>query len=444
MAGIDFMAFANGMMQADKLNKEDETYWRKQAAEDRAMQYQERDQAFKEQTQGYALDDYKEKAETVEASRFISQASDILSSAAKAQGKPKWQVMLESPEFTLPEGSPTLQSKVQSGIRAGLVATEAMNLRRNGDWRNAERLEQHYGMSQRSDVGAMQAYSDSKVGMERVNSMFPGSTLNDKGNFVIRGQEVPYDVAVGLTFNPAASGATMINQYKVNEQAAAQALAAQQGQTNQAQIQQINTQNADVANRESVRQAIVSGYPEEYIAPHLRNLYRTMKGATTPAMSGSGSPPIGASIDAATAAPKPAAAPVSVAPAAIKPVAPITPGVSPTGDIPNRRAEPVGAAPQDQWREVMAKAEKAQAEVNALEAQRAELKKDLGTMSSLAGRKHFDPVTIENAKRQLAELNSLLSLKSTELDSIHAQVRQAPVARPGYVNILNDKYKVKQ
>jgi hypothetical protein len=320
MAGVNFMALAEGMMLGDKLNKEDETYWRKQAKEDRDMAYQERDQAYKEQTQGYALDDYKEKAETVEASRFISQASDILSAAAKAQGKPKWQVMLESPEFTLPEGSATLQSKVQSGIRAGLVATEAMNLRRNGDWRNAERLEQHYGMSQRSDVNTMQAYSDPVIGDKRVMDLFPGSTVNEKGNYIIGGQEVPRGVALGLTFNPAASGATLINQYKVNEQAAAQALAAQQGQTNQAQIQQINTQNADVANRESVRQAIVSGYPEEYIAPHLRNLYRAMKGAAAPATA-SGSPPIGASIDAATAAPKPAAAPVSVAPAAMKPVA---------------------------------------------------------------------------------------------------------------------------
>jgi hypothetical protein len=438
MAGVNFMALAEGMMLGDKLNKEDETYWRKQAKEDRDMMYQERDQAYKEQTQGYALDDYKEKAETVEASRFISQASDILSAAAKAQGKQKWQVMLESPEFTLPGGSATLQSKVQSGIRAGLVATEAMNLRARGDLKNAERLEQHYGMSQRSDVGAMQAYSDSKVGMERVNSMFPGSTLNDKGNFIIRGQEVPYDVAVGLTFNPAASGATMINQYKVNEQAAAQALAAQQGQTNQAQIQQINTQNADVANRESVRQALVRGYPEEYIASHLRDLYRTMKAASTPIAAGS--PPITASVDAATAAPTSAPA----TPAAIKSVAPVTTGVSPTGGVTTRTAAPASTQPPaDQWRDVLLQANKAQAEVDTLEAQRAALKKDLSTMGSLAGRKHFDPATIANARRQLLELNSLLSLKSTELDSLHAQVRQAPVARPGYVNILNDKYKVK-
>jgi hypothetical protein len=322
MAGVNFMALAEGMMLGDKLNKEDETYWRKQAKEDRDMAYQERDQAYKEQTQGYALDDYKEKAETVEASRFISQASDILSAAAKAQGKPKWQVMLESPEFTLPEGSATLQSKVQSGIRAGLVATEAMNLRARGDLRNAERLEQHYGMSQRSDVGAMQAYSDAAIGDKRVMDLFPGATVNEKGNYIIGGQEVPRGVALGLTFNPSATPATYINQYKVNEQAAAQALAAQQGQTNQAQIQQINSRNLEKVNYEDVRQAVRAGYTEEQMPPPLRELFRTMKGAAAPVTT-SGSPPIGVSIDAATAAPKPAAAPVSVAPAAIKPVAPM-------------------------------------------------------------------------------------------------------------------------
>jgi hypothetical protein len=323
MAGINFMSFIDGQRLAEQDNIRDEDRWRKQAADDRNMQYQERDQAYKEQTQGYALDDYKEKAETVEASRFISQASDILSAAAKAQKKQKWEVMLESPEFTIPNGSATLQSKVQSGIRAALVATEAMNLRANGDYRNAERLEQQFGMSQRSDVGALRAYSDPAAGDKRVADMFPGATVNEKGNFIIGGQEVPRGVALGLTFNPAATSPTLINQYKVNEQTAAQALAAQQGQATQAQIQQISARNLDKVNYEDVWQAVARGYTEEQITPHLRELFRSMKAASMPATP-AGSPPISASIDAATAAPKPAATPMPVAPVAIKNVAPIS------------------------------------------------------------------------------------------------------------------------
>jgi hypothetical protein len=316
------MSFIDGQRLAEQDNIRDEDRWRKQAADDRNMQYQERDQAYKEQTQGYALDDYKEKAETVEASRFISQASDILSAAAKAQKKQKWEVMLESPEFTIPNGSATLQSKVQSGIRAALVATEAMNLRANGDYRNAERLEQQFGMSQRSDVGALRAYSDPAAGDKRVADMFPGATVNEKGNFIIGGQEVPRGVALGLTFNPAATSPTLINQYKINEQTAAQALAAQQGQATQAQVQQINAQSSDQTNRDLLRQHIASGYGREYVSPHLLPLYDSLKAAApaTPA----GSPPITASIDAATAAPKPAQAQAPVASAAIKNVAPIS------------------------------------------------------------------------------------------------------------------------
>ena len=325
MAGINFMSFIEGQRLAEQDNIRDEDRWRKQAAEDRAMQYEERNQAYKEQTQGYALDDYKEKAETVEASRFISQASDIYSAAAKAQKKQKWEVMLESPEFTLPHGSATLQSKVQSGIRAALVATEAMNLRANGDYRNAERLEQHYGMSQRSNVDALAAYSNPQKAAERVSAIFPGATLDDKGNFNLPVfGPVPYAQAVALTFNPAATSPTLINQYKTNEQTAAQALAAQQGQAAQAQIQQISARNLDKVNYEDVRQAVASGYTEEQIAPHLRELFRSMKAASVPATP-AGSPPITASIDAATAAPKPAQATAPVASAAIKNVAPEAP-----------------------------------------------------------------------------------------------------------------------
>lgn len=435
------MALANGMMLGDKLNKEDNDYWRRQQREDVQAANLERDQAYKEQTQGYQLDDYKTKAQGMEGNRMVSQANDIYAKAAQAQGKSVADVLLESPEFTVPGASVDMQSHVSAGIRSGIVAETARRLRANngpGDWAKAEALETKFGMANTSNtVNIASLYSDKQAGDDFLMKAFPGATVNPDGSIQVGEQRMPREVALFTGLRPNGIPQTAINNGLQNEKTARDAIVQQQAQAVFETAKKNGQYNV-------VRTLIEAGQPRSVMSPDQQQVYDAMvaQGYTQ-----------GGSAAAA-------ANPNSVGSLTSPPTGFVTPGVSPTGahsdwrtapTIPTRPAmqqsgSPAGATPAPpekdvQWKGMLEKANVLQSEVDSITAQKKEIQKDLQSMTSLAGRKHFDPVTIENARRKLVELNGVLSLKSTELNSVHSAIRAAPVARPGYVNILNDKYR---
>jgi hypothetical protein len=152
MAGIDFMSFIEGQRLAEKDNRTDEVHAQdmldKQQAfaerEAKAM-YNERDQAYKEQQQGYNLKDWEEAALNKDAARLTSQAYDTWAAAARAQNKPMYQVMLESPDFTV--DNPALATRLSANMRQLVQSRIAPDLRKQGMYEEAGKLEQRFGLA---------------------------------------------------------------------------------------------------------------------------------------------------------------------------------------------------------------------------------------------------------------------------------------------------------
>jgi hypothetical protein len=152
MAGIDFMSFIEGQRLAEKDNRTDEVHAqemldKQQAFAEREAKvlYNERDQAFKEQLQGYTLKDWEEVALNKDAARITSQAYDTWAAAARAQNKPMYQVMLESPDFTV--DNPALASRLSANMRQLVQGRIAPDLRKQGMYEEAGKLEQRFGLA---------------------------------------------------------------------------------------------------------------------------------------------------------------------------------------------------------------------------------------------------------------------------------------------------------
>jgi hypothetical protein len=321
MAGISFMSYIEGQRLAEQDNIRDEDRWRKQAAEDRAMQYADRDQAYKEKQQGYALDDYAAKseervslAEKTDVARLTSQAYDTISAAAKAQGKEPWQVMLESPDFVLEGASPNKQALFNASMRELVKSNIAPTLRMQGKYDEAGQLEQRMGLA----VNQSSRYQNTQRLMtdpEFASSELTknGFTKNEDGTWTKMGVKVPAAIAIGVVANPESGLQTLINQGRLND-VEAQRL----GVANQ--VATINTTSQDRREWDYAAQQINAGVKKENIHPSYHAAYDKVM-ASRPTTTGAGSPPIASasSIDTYTAAPAAATAPI--APAAIKNVA---------------------------------------------------------------------------------------------------------------------------
>jgi hypothetical protein len=319
------MSFIDGQRLAEQDNIRDEDRWRKQAAEDRVMQYADRDQGYKEQEQGYRLDEYAAKgeervslAENKEASRSVGDAYNMYTAAAKAQGKKVWEVMLESQPFVLEGASPRKQALFDAGMRE-VVGTKIVNdMRVQGLYKEAGQLEERFGLA----VNKSSRYQNTQRLMtdpEFASSELTknGFTKNEDGTWTKMGVKVPAAIAIGVVANPESGLQTLINQGRIND-VEAQRL----GVANQ--VSAVTGTTKDRVEWDYVAQQIKAGVKKENIHPSYHGAYDKVM-ASLPTTPGSGSPPIpssAADVNSYTAAPAAAAAPV--APAAIKNVAPIS------------------------------------------------------------------------------------------------------------------------
>lgn len=429
MAGINFMALADGMMLGDKLNKEDDTYWRKQAQEDRKAQYDERDQAYKEKVQGYGLNTFEDQQQNKEAARLSAQAFDGYVQAAKAQGIPLSQVILNAQPYSLPNATPEMMARFNEKLNNAIDINVVAPLRLSRDFETADKLQRSLGLQPNAPENAMLAFGDPEKAHAFISSRLPNVAKDANNNYLISG--VPFTQAEAMnivTSTPAAAAAAV----------AAREREVRSGTKIETMQLDYGKRQSELDGRRAALQAVNNGYGRASLPEAYRGFYDEI----TTEKAG------------AVGATAPAANPNSVDAMTSQPAMPVTPGVSPTGNhsdwrtAPAVAAAPTAAAPAPapaekdmQWKGMLEKANILQSEVTGLETQKKDIQKDLQSMTSLEGRKHFDPATVDNARKKLAELNSILSLKSTELNSVHSAVRSAPVARPGYVNILNEKYR---
>jgi hypothetical protein len=321
MAGINFMSYIDGQRLAEQDNIRDEDRWRKQAAEDRAMQYADRDQAYKEQVQGYSLDEYAAKgeervslAENKDVARLTSQAYDTISAAAKAQGKEPWQVMLESPDFVLEGASPNKQALFNASMRELVKSNIAPTLRMQGKYDEAGQLEQRMGLA----VNQSSRYQNTQRLMtdpEFASSELTknGFTKNEDGTWTKMGVKVPAAIAIGVVANPESGLQTLINQGRLND-VEAQRL----GVANQVSAATGTTK--DRVEWDYAAQQIKAGVKKENIHPSYHAAYDKVM-ASLPTTTGAGSPPIPSASDIGTYTAAPAAATEPIAPTAIKNVA---------------------------------------------------------------------------------------------------------------------------
>jgi hypothetical protein len=430
MAGIDFMALANGMMLGDKLNKEDDTYWRKQQQEDITAQNNERNQAYKEKAQGYILDDSERRAQDIDASRLVSQAYDTYANAAKAQGIPVHQLLLNSPEFNLPNATPEMQSAFNGKMRAGPIAEVVRGLRAAGKFDDAAAVETKFGIATSAKENPLSFMGDpAKVDAHISKTL--GASKNEDGTYTFAGVTVSPSQAFAFTnMRPAdvlASVANLKAQQDVNAKNA----------TAQSSLEKSNANTADQEARRIIYKFQSEGANKSIVNPTLHGLWDEMAAARAQAGGAAGA---GAkAVDPLTAM-------------TTQPTGPVTPGVSPTGGYPvtSAPALPSPAVPpsapamqpvEAQWREALAKTQTLDAEIAAIEGQKKKVQHDVQTMTSLSGRSHFDPAVIENARAKLAELSAASKAKTEELNRVHSAVRAAPIKRPAYVDQLNSTYR---
>jgi hypothetical protein len=445
MAGINFMSFIDGQRLAEQDNIRDEDRWRKQAAEDRAMQYAERDQGYKEKEQGYRIDEYAAKSEErvslsekTDVARLTSQAYDTIVAAAKAQGKEPWQVMQESPDFVLEGASPHKQALFNASMRELVKLNIAPTLRMQGKHDEAGQLEQRMGLA----VNQSSRYQNTQRLMtdpEFASSELTknGFTKNEDGTWTKMGVKVPAAIAIGVVANPESGLQTLINQGRLNDVEAQRLGVANQVATSSAQ-------SIDARDTAAVTNHITSGLPKEALPSHLQYKYDQLATALKKTTMGSGSPPIpssAADVNSYTAAPAAAAAPV--APAAIKNVA------SPISDW--RKADSVAAPVMpssssssnstSQFEQELKQVDAAESRKSSLDAQIAAVKKDISLMTGLQGRKHFDQATVDSARNQLLALTQKSQEEEGLLSRLYSSVQRAPIRRPEYVNTLTTRYK---
>jgi hypothetical protein len=351
MAGINFMSYIDGQRLAEQDNIRDEDRWRKQAAEDRAMQYADRDQAYKEQVQGYSLDEYAAKSadradstEIKEANRSVGDAYSMYTAAANAQGKKVWEVMLESQPFVLEGASPRKQALFDAGMREVVGTKIVHDMRVQGLYKEAGQLEERFGLAVNKSTKFMEQQkmlSDPAYADEALTKN--GYTPNPDGTWSLGGVPMSRAVAIGTVVQPEASLLTLINQEKQNR------LDAERVKVS-GQVAVSSAQSIDAADNKLVTKHILDGLPKDALPSHLQYKYDQLATALKKPTTGAGSPPIPSASDIGTYTAAPAAATAPIAPAAIKNVAgPLSDwrnAIPPSDSLGMTDKSPVATAPK--------------------------------------------------------------------------------------------------
>lgn len=429
------MALIDGMREADKLNKEDETRWRTQQREDVAAQNLERNQAYLEKTQGYALDEHEQKAQSMESGRLTSQAVDMIRESARVQGKHIADVLMEAQPFQV-EGNPYMQARLNENINSGLVSRVAYNLRLSGDIAKAEALERKYGMSSTTDVGQMRAYSDKEFGEQKIMSMYPGATKNDDGSYNISGVRMDYHQAVTNALRPLGFPQALENLQKQQKLEAS-------GQKTQEQVAAQAATRLDNANQTMGYNAYTTGAMRGSLTPEQQVWYDRAAAEAKGMVPSGGANLVGGAGSIGTYTDAPGVGMARTAPAGVPPAA------MPQAPIPNVPTAPmappaaIGAssAAPDAWRQKIEMAQTLQSQVDTLDDQRKNIQRDIGKMMSLEGRRYFDAEDVARAKAKLAELSEMSKERTKALDMIHSDIRRSPVNKPAYVDTLKSQYK---
>jgi hypothetical protein len=316
MAGIDFMSFIEGRRLAEKDNRTDENHWRdmldKQQSYDireQAYANTERDQAYKEQQQGYQLTDMQTKADDTEAMRLVGDSYAIAQKAAQAQGKSIVQVLIESPMFELQGANQRTQSTFQAGWRDVLQKSIIPALRVKGDTEAINQLSAKFGLIDQSGIDRAREAGSPELMAERVSKTF-GAVQNPNGTFTIAGKEFPLTEAWAQSYNLGSSvGATAINIGKQDTVNTANAAL-------QAQIAETAARERATREYAYVQNHVSAGGNREQLPSHLQGIYDTKypNGLPTAASGATAAKPI-IDVNAATS----------------QPTMPVTPGVSPTG-----------------------------------------------------------------------------------------------------------------
>jgi hypothetical protein len=312
MSGIDFMALANGMMLGDKLNKEDDTYWRKQQQDDVTAQNNERNQAYKEKAQGYLLDDSERRAQDIDASRLVSQAYDTYANAAKAQGIPVHQLLLNSPEFNLPNATPEMQAAFNGKMRAGPIAEVVRGLRAAGKFDDAAAVETKFGIATSAKENPLSFMGDpAKVDAHISKTL--GASKNEDGTYTFAGVTVSPSQAFAFTNMRPADVLASVANLKAQQDVQAKNAAAQSG------LEKSNANTAEQEARRIIYKFQSEGANRSIVNPSLHGLWDEMAAARAQAggATGAGAKPV----DPLTAM-------------TTQPTGPVTPGVAPTGGYP--------------------------------------------------------------------------------------------------------------
>jgi hypothetical protein len=430
MAGIDFMALATGMMQGDKLNKEDDTYWRKQDADDR-------NQAYKEKSQGYMLDDAERQAQNadyklqdVQASRLANQAYDTYANAAKAQGIPVHQLLLNSPEFNLPNATPEMQAAFNGKMRAGPIAEVVRGLRSAGKFDEAAAVETKFGIGISAKENPMSFMGDSAKVDAHISKTL-GASKNEDGTYTFAGVTVSPSQAFAFTNMRPADVLASVANLKAQQDVQTKNAAAQSG------LEKSNANTAEQEARRIIYKFQSEGANRSIVNPSLHGLWDEMAAARAQAggAAGAGAKPV----DPLTAM-------------TTQPAMPVTPGWV----TEQRNAMP--AAPQQAampaqtsgspaatvpWQDAITKYKETQTANITLGKKIMELQDDLSNMQSGSARGHFDAATIARVRGQLADAQKQYRTSTDDLKNSMAAVHGANENRyrPAYIDALANKYK---
>ena len=396
------MAFADGMMQADKLNKEDDTYWRKQAKEDRDMQYQERDQAYKEQEQGYKLNTFEDFQQNKEAGLLSAQAYDAYAQKAKAMGVPIHQVIMDSPAFELPNATPGMQTRFNQKLNEAIQTNVIASLRQNRDFESANRLTGRLGLPGQTAENPMMSFGDPEKEAAFISSKMPYLQRSETGQYQYQDLVIPPEQAMFLAHSTPAAALAAINVMRQQKTLNATT------QTQQTQLQASGAEAIARARYTGLAAQARAGTPIGQIYPPDQEAYAKMLSSMPPVAGASAS----------------GANPNSIAAMTSAPALPVTPGVSPTGGVTNRtapampaqqsnvpampvrqsdvpvRQSDVPSAPTgsssllSDFKASNIKLEKAKSAVS--EAQR-----DINLLENAKNKGHFDPETLARARATL-------------------------------------------
>ena len=400
------MAFANGMMQADRLNKEDDTYWRKQATDDIAAKNLERDQAFKEQEQGYKLNTFEDFQQNKEAGLLSAQAYDAYSQKAKAMGVSMHQVIMDSPAFELPNATPVMQARFNQKLNDAIQTNIIAPLRQNRDFESANRLTGRLGLPGQTAENPMLSFGDPEKEAAFIASKMPGAPATAEGVYSIGGESFTRAEAF-LLANSTPSSAIAAIVAKQNAR-----LAGATTQTQQTQLQASGAEAIARTRYTDLASQARAGIPIGQIYPPDQEAYAKMLSSMPPVAGASAS----------------GANPNSIAAMTSAPALPVTPAMPVRqSDVPVRQSNvPVAAMP-------VPSLQQARENINATTA-------DLIAMSKEP--QYFTPDKIAAARAVLAKQEQVLKLvQSANVASFKAGMSTPPKTQPSYVDVLNSRYK---